>query len=502
MPVVRESADGSLFKERTFGENLVGDVLSGPIQLVTGGWIRAGTHANGVALGHITGGMGIVGVRDGVEQWRASSSSGDIVFGGGVGSLDSNGLSVYNSGSRLVAFMKQGESWWMGGYTGIADLSIMDDTSEGTGEIVLSLANKKLGAQKAYNGDFAAGYTGWTGVILLTGTTNQRPYVGAYGKSGSNGAVFYGEANVAGPDSLRWITNGPLSAAAGVSYELQFDVKITTPAYPHISAKIIWTNVGGGTIRTDTVWDLSNQNLFSPTSNSWRRVICRAGPAPADTTGVKIAFDATAPDISEVEVRGDTVLMIVDNVSFSEIVNMAEVSQSLASINLNGSQTRIEKGLIVGYGNGLTGSVGSGNIYYSGQIVPYRNNTEYAGTVFVPLASALTSTSWDGDSYSTTSKTLIDMSSVFSAPAGVKAFLMYVQIRDSGSSSGNAWIILSPNNTAGSGPALHCAGLTNDAYSSGQMIVSCDANGDIYYQTLATGTNTLDVILRVLGYWL
>ncbi len=123
--------------------------------------------------------------------------------------------------------------------------------------------------------------------------------------------------------------------------------------------------------------------------------------------------------------------------------------------------------------------------------------------VFTPLTTALTSTAWDGDARSTTAKTLIDLSEVFSVPAGVKAILARIFLRDSGSAAGNSWFLLSPNDTKDVGAlTLRATGIANDAFVDESGICPCDANGDVYYQCLATGSNTLDVWLQIWGYWL
>jgi len=124
---------------------------------------------------------------------------------------------------------------------------------------------------------------------------------------------------------------------------------------------------------------------------------------------------------------------------------------------------------------------------------------------FVPLLAPLTSTSWDGDAYSTAAKTLIDLSAVFSAPAGIKAALFRIVCRDSGSaaSTSNLGVMLSPNDTASNGP-VHCRvdGLPNDVLGEENAVVPCDANGDVYYQLTASGASTLDVWLQIWGYWI
>lgn len=127
---------------------------------------------------------------------------------------------------------------------------------------------------------------------------------------------------------------------------------------------------------------------------------------------------------------------------------------------------------------------------------------EAAAPKFYPLAAPLTSTSWDGDSFSTTAKTKIDLSAVFGAPAGVKAVLIWVGIRDSGSAGGDTYLVLGPTNSAGVGVSVGPSGRANDAWERAQLVVPCDANGDIYYQVAASGASTMDIFLQIDGYWL
>ena len=124
------------------------------------------------------------------------------------------------------------------------------------------------------------------------------------------------------------------------------------------------------------------------------------------------------------------------------------------------------------------------------------------GYTFQPLTAPLTSTSWDGDAFSTTAKTLIDLSAVFSAPAGIKAILINLNARDSGSAAGSASLRVSPNSTAGQAPVvLTLDGFPNDTYVNESGVCPCDSNGDIYYQITATGAGTMDVTLQIWGYW-
>ena len=119
---------------------------------------------------------------------------------------------------------------------------------------------------------------------------------------------------------------------------------------------------------------------------------------------------------------------------------------------------------------------------------------------WVYLTAPLTSASWDGDSYSTTAKTLIDMSAVFAVPAGVVAVLAKTAINDSASAAGSYFLMLSPNNTAGEGMAIRANFVSNDKIQEDQFVIPCNTDGDIYYQIAASGASTMDIIIQIWGY--
>ena len=121
---------------------------------------------------------------------------------------------------------------------------------------------------------------------------------------------------------------------------------------------------------------------------------------------------------------------------------------------------------------------------------------------FIPLTTPLTSTAWDGDAYSNTTKTKIDLSSVFSVPAGVKAVLVKVSLRDSGSAATSCLFQLSGVSSGTNYSLTAQASPINDRYAYFNGIVPCDDNGDIYYNIVASGTDTMDVFLEIWGYWL
>ena len=120
----------------------------------------------------------------------------------------------------------------------------------------------------------------------------------------------------------------------------------------------------------------------------------------------------------------------------------------------------------------------------------------------VLLDAPLTSTAWDGDHYSTAAKTKIDLSTVFSAPANIKAILVNFSIHDSASSTNDCYMYLSANDTADLGIIASCAGLADSAVARGQLTVKCNTDGDVYYQIYASGASTFGVFLRIWGYWI
>ena len=122
---------------------------------------------------------------------------------------------------------------------------------------------------------------------------------------------------------------------------------------------------------------------------------------------------------------------------------------------------------------------------------------------WIYLDTPLTSASWDGDAYSTTAKTVIDLSAVFAVPASVRAILVQATAYDSGSqASNNCFFILGPDNTAAEGMWLYLNGLPNNYFHGQSMVVPCDANGDVYYQLEATGAGSMHVYLWIYGYYI
>lgn len=120
------------------------------------------------------------------------------------------------------------------------------------------------------------------------------------------------------------------------------------------------------------------------------------------------------------------------------------------------------------------------------------DSTDFGRPVF--LTTPLTSTSWDGDTKGEGDRAIVDLSTVFGVPAGVKAVMMSIQTQGDaandyirfGPDSGNSFTLVCRTQVAGQ--IMHASG-----------IVPCDANGDVYCH--ASGP-VEGVWVWIWGYWL
>ena len=115
-------------------------------------------------------------------------------------------------------------------------------------------------------------------------------------------------------------------------------------------------------------------------------------------------------------------------------------------------------------------------------------------STFVPLTTPLTSTDWDGDTKTTSDRAIVDLSTVFGVPAGIKAVLMSIQTQ---ADAVNEYIRFGPNSTYDY--ALICRTPVASQIAHAMGIVPCDSNGDVYCYPSGTIEN---VQVYIWGYWL
>lgn len=144
----------------------------------------------------------------------------------------------------------------------------------------------------------------------------------------------------------------------------------------------------------------------------------------------------------------------------------------------------------------------AGDVTFEAATKKKLNSTTYTSALYVPLATPLTSTSFDGDSFSTVSvSTLIDLGTLFSVPDNVKAVHLRVMLRDSAAwGTDNLYFAMGPSATQYTGGVARTFG--GDVLNDAHFVVSCDSDGNLYYRCNASGSNTLDVWIWVWGYWI
>jgi len=114
----------------------------------------------------------------------------------------------------------------------------------------------------------------------------------------------------------------------------------------------------------------------------------------------------------------------------------------------------------------------------------------------------LTNTNFNGDSFSdVASWTKIDLSADFSMVPIASAVVLEVSARDSASASTDCYLAIAGGSSPTVSQFVGPHGLANDAWHRSRLIVPCDANGDLWYQIQASGSNTFDLWLRIFGYY-
>ena len=131
-----------------------------------------------------------------------------------------------------------------------------------------------------------------------------------------------------------------------------------------------------------------------------------------------------------------------------------------------------------------------------------KGASSYSAYMYHPLATPLTVTGFAGNSFSTVgSSTSIDLNTASSVPTDAVAVQFDVRVNDSGTWGNSAWYF-------GCGPSptywyqFLCYTYGGDNASRQNGICNLDNSGRVWYRIQASGTNTLDVNLRIFGYWI
>lgn len=144
----------------------------------------------------------------------------------------------------------------------------------------------------------------------------------------------------------------------------------------------------------------------------------------------------------------------------------------------------------------------------SGLFKRLLGGTTYTVGALVMLGSPIKNTTYfEGQSHSTAGKTFIDMSNATTGfgltnSANITAYVVDVFCRDSGTPSASILgVAIDGQSVGGEGGWLECNTVPSDYITRTRMVVDANSNGDLYIQYYASGTTTLDVWLRVAGYY-
>jgi hypothetical protein len=139
----------------------------------------------------------------------------------------------------------------------------------------------------------------------------------------------------------------------------------------------------------------------------------------------------------------------------------------------------------------------SGRLLVDGDYKATRGGAVYTGYLFVPLQTYATSTNWDGDTYTDADGRIIDLSSEFGLPAGIKAVAVIMTLVCSATGkfarlgSSGTYTTAVNQYTQVANSAICVAG-----------VVPCDDNGDIYFYTSAVSGAPMAVYITIRGYWI
>ena len=137
----------------------------------------------------------------------------------------------------------------------------------------------------------------------------------------------------------------------------------------------------------------------------------------------------------------------------------------------------------------------NGHFMYTGNLLAKRSGTEHTGYIFVPLASPVVPTAFNGDSYTTSQDDFtVDTSATWSMPAGVKAIYATITIR---AAAAGTEVGFGPDSTYWYG--LTCRTQVANVYVDNAGIMNCDSNGDVYFHISA---NITYIYLRIWGYFI
>jgi hypothetical protein len=324
----------------------------------------------------------------------------------------------------------------------------------------------------------------------------------------------------ASAEGLTIATNGTITAK-GPSVQIlnQDDEGMTLDTNGNITVKVGAQQPpgGGGMLppvgRTFKITDVGGNTLFSATGDGGDGDVVSV--SPLFRVGLALDMTEQGTDVEPVSLNGRSLYLNGGDLYLKERYGTTyKINHNLSTdidhdglTNTHNLTTDIDHDALTNFvaNEHIDWTGASGNFKTSGTHQLTRGGADYTTLTFVPLVAPLTSTSFDGDSFSDVSTcTVIDLSAAFSAPAGIKAVSVRVQARDSASATTDDlhFSLCSSTSTDSWAVSARPSKLTNDHWAVASGVVPCNADGDIYYICDASGSDTLDAIIVIFGYWI
>jgi hypothetical protein len=178
--------------------------------------------------------------------------------------------------------------------------------------------------------------------------------------------------------------------------------------------------------------------------------------------------------------------------TITEIVLAAQNSTLLSRITLWSGLVHVANGPLY-IGDASTGAL-TGEILYTGRLLARRGGVNYNSFVYVPLASSLTNTGWDGDARAV--GTYILTPAMFGYPATARAVALQIAARWSAAAEASYMVVRNP---VSGGSVIVRAHLAN-MYFNAAGIANCNALGE-FIVTIGNA-NATNTFVEIVGYFL
>ena len=131
----------------------------------------------------------------------------------------------------------------------------------------------------------------------------------------------------------------------------------------------------------------------------------------------------------------------------------------------------------------------------------YFNRMDFADRDSDLDMDMLTNAAWEGATFSNGANGTINLNAVFGVPVNARAVFVWASARDAASAGGTYYFnVRTKATTANPHFTCRCPQGVDDELGQQHGFVPIPAAGTLYYNVVASGVNTMDVWLRIIGW--